>query len=147
MKRIIFSITACLLLALGILGYLWTRTPPVEAPGTIQFTGGCCLSTPWGDLMVISDEHSEWTAVLEFLPVSVEGDTAFLDFRVGPETSPGGAEVVADPEKPRIKKSVKVGDVIEVGNIEFEIIAIHDALFRRNDAVDISFDYTRNRGE
>lgn len=133
-------------LALGA-ALVWSDTPPrSDNPDVFQITGSCC--TPGGaPAITISSGYDEIPGA-EVMLFPLGGPNSIKDGRVS--LAYDLFTWTADPKDTGVKTpltdtGLRIGDTVTHGPVTLEIVAIHDALLDRNDAVDlrVTFDLDR----
>lgn len=146
MKRVLIVAFVATVVVAGAFGALWAKGPPANAMDTDQITGGCCSNRPWGDLVVLPGAEGEVRVIVSFpkSAVQVDRDMASFQYEVIPAAALTGADAEAEGTGLRPVTGARVGDVFEAGLVQIEIVEIHDAVFDRNDAIDLKLTRVQN---
>lgn len=123
---------------------VWRQLPPEPSDPTVtQVAGACCASPGFPGITVGSQGGEDRGASLLLFPLGgpsrVDGDSMSLSYDLFVwDGDDERSHDLADPD-------LRVGDTVVHGPATIEIVAIHDAVWDRNDAVDlrVSFDLGR----
>lgn len=147
MKQVLIVVLIVAAVVAGVFGALWAKSPPANAMDTYQITGGCCSNSPWGDLVVLPGAEGEARVTVSFpkSAVRVDRDTASFQYEVIPAAASTGTDAGTEGTGLRPVTGARVGDVFEAGLVQIEIVEIHDAVFDRNDAIDLKLTRVQGR--
>lgn len=134
------------------LALLWSATPPDSAPGLVQISGACCSPSHGPpDVEAHSaavDDHTVPQVMVRLLThrgldTPIRGGTVDLEFTVVRIDSLEDAD--RSEERTYRERDLHVGDTVVRGPVAIEIVAVHDAVLPRNDAVDLRVTFDRER--
>lgn len=139
---------------------VWFQRPlgPEDAEGTVRLSGSCCADmngAPSFDVDVGSRADDGMQVLVSFDDLvwghgQVHGDTTdfiyWIERAVPSEWSGTGRVTAYDVERRKYTSTgLRVGDTMTHGPVTIEVVAIHDMILNRNNAVDlrVTVDETR----